>query len=78
MRRFLAPLEPDAFLRWAWMTGPRERGSSPLTLDDLWFELGSGSVPEYTRENLRRDYVRLAAKVRCNQRLWREPFDGIE
>lgn len=75
-RSHLAPLDPDAFLRWAWERGDRERGSSALTIDDVWFEI-VGGCPEYTREMVRRDYVRLAARVRRNQRLNLDPFEGI-
>ncbi len=73
----LAPLSPDAFLRWAWEREPRaSRGSGPLTVDDVWFELARG-VPDLTRETVRRDYVRIASRVRRNQRLGLEPFEGI-
>lgn len=72
-RSHLAPLEPDAFLRWAWERGDRAKGTSPLTLDDLAFELG----PDYPADVLRRDYVRLAARVRRNQRLNRDPWEGV-
>lgn len=72
-RTALAPLEPNAFLRWAWMVGPRDPGTSPLTLDDVLFELGW----TMTRETLRREYVRTAARVRRNQRLGLDPFEGI-
>ncbi len=72
----LAPLEPEAFLAWVWRMGPRDRGTSPLTLDDVWFEIGPRS-PDLTLERLRRDYVHLAARVRRNQRLGLEPLHGI-
>jgi len=75
-RRQLAPLDADAFLAWAWRTGPRDRGTSALTVDDVWFEIANGD-PTVRRETVRRDYVRLAAKVRRNQRLGHEPFEGI-
>ena len=68
----LAPLAPDAFLTWAWRSTPRHlRGPSPLALDDVWFALGS---PELTLEELRRSYVRIAARVRRNQRLGLDPW----
>lgn len=72
-RSNLAPLNPDAFLRWAWMNGPRDRGTSPLTVDDLHFEYGG----ELSREDVRRMYVRCAARVRRNQRLGLDPMDGV-
>ena len=70
-RRQLAPLEPDAFLVWAWRQGDRDPGTQPLTLDDVLFET------RLPLAELRRDYVRLAARVRRNQRLGIEPFEGI-
>ena len=72
----LASLDPDAFLAWAWRAGPRERGTSALTLDDVWFELARLN-PDLKLEDLRRDYMRLASRVRRNQRLGLEPFSGI-
>lgn len=72
----LAPLEPNAFLRWAYYQGPKNRGTSPLTVDDVWFELAQRD-PGLTPETVRRDYVRIAARVRRNQRLRREPFEGL-
>ena len=72
-RSHLAPLEPNAFLRWAWERGDRAKGTAPLTLEDLLFELG----PDVPREMLRRDYVRLASRVRRNQRLGLDPMEGI-
>jgi hypothetical protein len=71
-RSRLAPLVQDAFLRWAWEHGDRDKGTSPLTVDDVAFELHAD------RETVRRDYVRLAARVRRNQRLGRDPFEGID
>lgn len=81
-RRKLAPLEPDAFLRWAYYSRPgtRARGTSPLTLEDVHFELNHGlpeECPGLSITDLRRDYVRLAAKVRRNQRLGLDPWEGI-
>jgi hypothetical protein len=70
----LAPLEPDAFLRWSWQQGPRVKGSTPITLNDIAFELGEDCPP---LAQLRRSYVRTAALVRRNQRLGREPWEGI-
>jgi hypothetical protein len=75
-RTRLAPLEPDAFLRWAWETGDRIPGSLPLTVSDLAWELerhGNG----YSEESLRRIYVRQAARVRRNQRLGLEAWEGV-
>jgi hypothetical protein len=72
----LAPLDPDEFLAWAWRTGDRYPGTSPLTVEDVWWELANG-VPGLTLESVRRDYVRLAARVRRNQRLGLEPLQGI-
>lgn len=69
----LAPLEPDAFFRWAWESGPMRKGSQPTTAGSLAFELeGALSV-----EQVRRQYVRIAAKVRRNQRLNLGPWMGI-
>ena len=68
----LAPLDPDAFMRWAWESEPNKRtNSAPTTLADIAFELG---VPE---DSIRRDWLRLAARVRRNQRLGRPPWEGI-
>lgn len=75
-RPSLAPLDADAFLRWVWLTGPRDKGTSPLTVDDVWFEIARGD-PEKSAEDVRRDYVRLAARVRRNQRLGRDPWEGV-
>lgn len=74
--RRLAPLEPDAFLRWAWLQGDRAKGTLPLTVEDLYFELGRVD-PALTIEQVRKNYVHLAARVRRNQRLGLEPFEGI-
>ena len=76
MRRFLAPLEPDAFLRWAWMTGPREKGTSPLSLHDIWWEF-SRADPECSLRQLHKHYIGLAARVRRNQRVGADPWEGI-
>lgn len=70
----LAPLEPDAFLRWAWEEGGRVRGTGPLTVDDIAFEFGEA----LTREQVRRMYVRLAALARRNQRLGNHWRTGLE
>jgi hypothetical protein len=72
----LAPLSPNAFLSWVWNEGPRTRGTAPLTYEDVWFERGRRE-PELTREEVRRQYVRLAALVRRNQRLGNDPWEGI-
>lgn len=74
--RRLAPLAPDAFLRWVWEMDGKRYGPEPITLEDVWWEHAHG-CPEYGPEVLRRDYVRLAAKVRRNQRLGRDPLEGI-
>lgn len=73
----LAPLDPDGLLRWAWEQVGRQYGTFPVTFEDVWFEW-ERSAGEYTREMLRRDYVRLAAKVRRNQRLGRDPWADID
>jgi hypothetical protein len=70
-RPVLAPLEPDAFMRWAW-TGER-KGSQPLTIDSLAFQLGG----ECSREDIHRYYVSVAARVRRNQRLGRGPWEDV-
>ena len=78
----LAPLDPDAFLAWAFHAERvrRQPWESPLTLDDLVFEYQrlepSTDVTEI-REETRRTYIRLAAKVRRNQRLGLDPWEGI-
>lgn len=75
-RRALAPLDPDAFLRWSFrFQGLEGKGFGPLTVDDVWFELRRHG--EVAKEDVRRDYVRLAARVRRNQRLGLAPFEGI-
>ncbi len=65
------PLEPDAFAAWAWEQGPRAKGTSPFTVDDLAFELG---LP---REEIEADFTRLAARVRANQERGAGPWEGI-
>jgi len=75
-RRRLAPLNPDAFLAWAWSVGPRDKGTHPLTVDDVWFELVR-LQPAVTVGEVWREYVRIAARVRRNQRMGLEPFEGI-
>lgn len=74
--RHLAPLEPNAFLRWAWRAGPMDPRTSPLTVEDVWWELVRRE-PSITRESVRRDYVRIAARVRRNHRLGMPPFWGV-
>lgn len=77
-RPALAPLEPDAFLAWAYWSSPdcHIEGSRPLTVDDVWFEVSRGA-PETTRVEIRRSYVRIAARVRRNQRLGIDPWEGV-
>jgi len=72
-RRRLAPLGPNAFLAWAW---DRTRGTSPITFEDLVYELRA-QEPGLDAAALRREYVRLAAMVRRNQRLGLDPWEGI-
>jgi hypothetical protein len=67
----LAPLNPDSFLVWVWMQGDRAKGTAPLTVEDVGFEL------RQDEREVHRDYVRLAAKVRRNQRLGLDPWEGI-
>ncbi len=74
-RLALAPLDPDRFLAWAWRSGPRDRGSQPLTLDDLWFELNDDL--RFSRDEIRGWFVHLAALVRRNQRLGHDPWDCV-
>jgi hypothetical protein len=71
--RYLAPLDPDGFLAWAYASGDEamHAGGGPLTLDDVYFETG-GDLGE-----LRRTYVRIAARVRRNQRLGHDPWEGL-
>jgi len=75
-RRSLAPLEPNAFLAWAWQQGDRAKGTTPLTVDDVWFELARHDA-DLARETVRRDYLRLAARFRRDQRLGLDPWDGV-
>lgn|GEM_PF-3663633 len=76
-RTRLAPLEPDAFL--AWMRHhdriPRNRGV--CTVDDLWFGFWGRLDPGLTLKETRRLVVWMAARVRRNQRLGLDPFEGI-
>lgn len=69
----LAPLEPNAFLRWAWNGEP---GTTPITVEDLAFELRA-QEPDVDERALRREYVSLAARVRRNQRLGLDPWEGV-
>lgn len=72
----LAPLEPDAFLRWTWEQLPdADRLFDPLTVEDVWFTLG---VEELSIPQLRHDYVGIAARVRRNQRLGMDPWHGFD
>lgn len=73
-RPVLAPLNPDAFLAWMWARGDRSIGTSPLTIDDLHFELAHSG---WTRRAIWKQYVHLAALVRRNQRLGLDPMDGV-
>lgn len=72
----LAPLEPDAFLRWCWEQGPRARGTFPHTVEDLWFDL-AGRAPDMPFDFVRRSHIRVASKVRRNQRLGLDPWEGF-
>ncbi len=58
----LAPLEPDAFMAWAYRTSgqPKRPHSAPLTLDD-WLISLCAQEPAFDGQQLRRDFVRLAA-----------------
>ena len=71
----LAPLKPDDFLRWVWERDGRRYGPEPIRLEDVWWQLPP--VEGYTPEMLRKDYVRLAAKVRRNQRMGWDELWGI-
>jgi hypothetical protein len=78
MRRVrLAPLEPDAFLVWGFHHGGvvHAKHDSPLTLDDVVWEI-QRTCPAVTREQLHKDYVRIAARVRFNQRCGLDPWAG--
>jgi hypothetical protein len=77
-RRELAPLDPDAFLAWVYRASPEchIKGSQALTVDDIWFEWSRRGPVD--REDLRRQYVHLAAYARRQQRLGRDPFDMRE
>ena len=74
-----APLAPDRFLRWLWSTYPQivrvhgYTGFVAPTLDSLLWDMQLG-IPEYTMADLRRLLVRMAALVRYNQRLNKDPF----
>jgi hypothetical protein len=74
----LAPLEPDAFMVWAFQNEDviRQAWESPLTLDDVHFELSRGDA-DCSLHDLRKRYIRMAARVRRNQRLGRDPWEGI-
>lgn len=74
--RKLAPLEPNAFLHWVWTQMPKSKWSGPLTIEDVWWELAHG-YEEMRTEDLRKSYVRIAARVRRNQRLGLDPFEGV-
>jgi hypothetical protein len=73
----LAPLEPDAFLAWSFKHGGMAHAphDSPLTLDDVLWEI-QRHTPDYPREELHRDYVKVAARVRYNQRRGLDPWTG--
>lgn len=62
-------------MRWVWQQGPREKGSHPFTLDDLWFALGAPE--ELSVSQLRRSMVGMAARVRRRQRLGMGPWEGV-
>lgn len=68
-RAALPPLEPDAFMAWAW---EGEQGTQPATLEDVAFELHEPDVA-----SLRKTYIRIAARVRRNIRLGLDPWEGI-
>ena len=73
----LAPLEPDAFLRWWFHSLPADaRGPRALTVAEIHFEL-SRVDPDRTYEETRKDYLRLAARVRRNMRMGLWPLGGI-
>lgn len=72
----LAPLEPDAFFIWCWETGQRRKGTHPHTLGDLFFEY-VGQMPELDLATVRGWFVRVASKVRRNQRLGLDPWEGL-
>lgn len=71
----LAPLEPNAFLAWAYRVSPECHvpGSRALAVEDVWFEWSRHGPVD--REDVRRMYVHLAASVRRNQRLGLDPWD---
>ena len=78
--RRLAPLDPDRFLAWAYRNRPGTvaAGTSALTLADVHFEVNRGLAEELIPiAELRREYVRIAARVRRNQRLELDPWEGI-
>ena len=78
--RRLAPLEPDQFLAWAYRNRPGTvaAGTSALTLADVHFEVNRGLSEELIPlAELRREYVQIAARVRRNQRLGLDPWEGI-
>jgi hypothetical protein len=75
-RRYLAPLDPDAFLAWGWSFGDRRKGSRPLTVESWHFEVARHD-PELTTAEVRRGFVRVAARVRRNQRLGLDPWEGL-
>lgn len=78
-REPLAPLEPNLFLYWAWKLDHVE-GSTPITVEDNLAELQRHARPGDevpTLAELRRDFVRVAARVRRNQRLGLDPWDSV-
>lgn len=68
--RDLAPLDPDAFLCWVFHREDvrHEPWEAPLTVEDIAFQLGRDV------STIRRDYVRIAALARRNQRLGLDPL----
>ena len=73
----LAPLDPDRFLAWAYWTADdaTRTGSGPLTFSDVCWEFSRHGPVDLG--DLRRSYVRLASRVRRNQRIGLDPWDGV-
>lgn len=69
----LAPEDLDEFLAWAWRTSGAQCGrwNKPCTVADLAFQ------SEQEPERMRDDIMRLALRVRENQRLGKDPWEGL-
>lgn len=71
----LAPLDPDLYLAWLWKHSKPPKAPRPPTVDSIWYDMVR-IEPSLTYEDLRRNYVHIAAWVRRNQRLGLHPLLG--